>query len=323
MDSETTTTSQTQTTTTTTQTSEQHIYHRVESGGDVRTCWVCFNNEEDEPTLRWVQPCRCKGTTKWVHVFCLQRWFDEKQHGNPTVQVFCPQCNTEYKIKYPTLSHFHLIIDGVNKFIDKLSPIMTGALVIGCFYWSAVTIGGLTVWQVMGVSFKEGRNLFEKQDTFVLLIGLPTIPCALILARMIHWEEYLLRVWRQQSRRWWILRKIVGDHTPHSDTGIGADPNDQHATAVRVPLEIDAQLDFVSTTRLICGALLLPTFAAACGRLFFSDVTGSPLKRTVMGGMVFVGVKGVLHMYHRQQQYVRLAQREIEDFHEEPASSSL
>ena len=30
---------------------------------------------------------RCRGTTKWVHQACIQRWIDEKQKGNSTQQV--------------------------------------------------------------------------------------------------------------------------------------------------------------------------------------------------------------------------------------------
>ena len=46
---------------------------------------------------------RCRGTTKWVHQTCLQRWVDEKQRGNSTTKVSCPQCNTEYLILFPKL----------------------------------------------------------------------------------------------------------------------------------------------------------------------------------------------------------------------------
>jgi len=34
---------------------------------------------------------------------CLQRWVDEKQRGNSTAKVLCPQCNTEYLIIFPKL----------------------------------------------------------------------------------------------------------------------------------------------------------------------------------------------------------------------------
>ena len=71
-----------------------------------RTCWVCFATVEDDRSAEWVRPCRCRGTTKWVHQMCLQRWIDEKQRGNSMAKVMCPQCNAEYSITYPELGKF-------------------------------------------------------------------------------------------------------------------------------------------------------------------------------------------------------------------------
>lgn len=83
-------------------------------------CWVCFATDEDDYSACWVSPCRCRGTAKWVHQECLQRWVDEKQQGSSggesfwcsnelfstfsplfLVKVSCPQCNAEYIIVYP------------------------------------------------------------------------------------------------------------------------------------------------------------------------------------------------------------------------------
>ncbi|XP_072335193.1 E3 ubiquitin-protein ligase MARCHF5 isoform X2 [Scyliorhinus torazame] len=69
-----------------------------------RSCWVCFATDEDDRTAEWVRPCRCRGSTKWVHQACLQRWVDEKQRGNSTARVACPQCNAEYLIVFPKLA---------------------------------------------------------------------------------------------------------------------------------------------------------------------------------------------------------------------------
>lgn len=71
-----------------------------------KTCWVCFATEDDDSSTPWVRPCRCKGTTKWVHQLCLQRWIDEKQKGKSTSKVACPQCNTEYIIVFPKLGKY-------------------------------------------------------------------------------------------------------------------------------------------------------------------------------------------------------------------------
>lgn len=31
-----------------------------------RYCWVCFATEEDDKAAQWVQPCLCRGSSKWV-----------------------------------------------------------------------------------------------------------------------------------------------------------------------------------------------------------------------------------------------------------------
>lgn len=45
---------------------------------DVRQCWVCYVNEEELPHAVWLRPCRCRGTLRWVHDRCLQRFIDER-----------------------------------------------------------------------------------------------------------------------------------------------------------------------------------------------------------------------------------------------------
>lgn len=71
-----------------------------------RHCWVCFATEGDDRSAEWVCPCRCKGSTKWIHQACLQRWLDEKQKGNSMGSVNCPQCGTEYRIVFPKLGEY-------------------------------------------------------------------------------------------------------------------------------------------------------------------------------------------------------------------------
>lgn len=95
------------------------LFHR-------RSCWVCFATVEDDYDAKWVKPCRCRGTTKWVHQTCLQRWVDEKQKGNSSAEVYCPQCGTRYIIVFPefgrsTPSHQPVCIYVVNTLTIHLS----------------------------------------------------------------------------------------------------------------------------------------------------------------------------------------------------------
>ncbi|VDL64655.1 unnamed protein product [Hymenolepis diminuta] len=36
------------------------------------------------PDQQWIHPCRCRGSSKWVHQDCLQRWIDEKHRLDPS-----------------------------------------------------------------------------------------------------------------------------------------------------------------------------------------------------------------------------------------------
>lgn len=112
---------------------------------DGRYCWVCFATDEDDKMAAWVQPCKCSGTTKWVHQSCLQRWVDEKQKGNAFKRVNCPQCRTEYIIVFPEMGTFVSILEGIDSIIKRLSPFLAAGVIVGSLYWTAVTYGAVTV----------------------------------------------------------------------------------------------------------------------------------------------------------------------------------
>uniref|UniRef100_A0A8C6YDW7 E3 ubiquitin-protein ligase MARCHF5 n=2 Tax=Naja naja TaxID=35670 RepID=A0A8C6YDW7_NAJNA len=229
-----------------------------------RSCWVCFATDEDDRTAEWVRPCRCRGSTKWVHQTCLQRWVDEKQRGNSTARVACPQCNAEYLIVFPKLGPVVYVLDLADRLISKACPFAAAGIMVGSIYWTAVTYGAVTVMQVVG--HKEGLDVMERADPLFLLIGLPTIPVMLILGKMIRWEDYVLRLWRKYSNKLQILNSIF--------PGIGC-------PVPRIPAEANPLADHVSATRILCGALVFPTIATIVGKLMFSSVN-SNLQRTIL-----------------------------------------
>ncbi|ELT96650.1 hypothetical protein CAPTEDRAFT_219527 [Capitella teleta] len=264
---------------------------------DEKTCWVCFATEEDDREAAWVRPCRCKGTNKWVHQMCLQRWIDEKQAGNSTAKVSCPQCNTEYLIEYPKLGTVLYVLDLADRLIFKVCPIVAGGVFLGSVYWTAVTYGAVTVMQVLG--HKEGLNVMERADPLFLLIGLPTIPMMLILGKMVRWEDFFLKLWRKHSSKLPLLSYIFKESGNY----------------LRTPADTTSISDPLSATRVLCGALIMPTIATTVGKLMFSSVN-SNFQRTLLGGIAFVILKGALRVYFKQQQYIRQAQRRIPDYHD-------
>lgn len=270
-----------------------------------RYCWVCFASEDDDRDATWVRPCRCKGTTKWVHQNCLQRWIDEKQKGNSSAKVSCPQCNTEYIIVFPPYGSVVYIMDVADRMIYRVCPFIAAGIVVGSIYWTAVTYGAVTVMQVLG--HKEGLGVMEQADPLFLLVGLPTIPILLILGRMVRWEDYLLRLWRRHSPQFPLMKYFA--------------PWRRVDCPERVPVEHAPLSDPVSATRILCGALMLPTIATVCGKILF-DTVPSNLQRTILGGVAFVTIKGMMKMYYKHQQYIRQVHREIVDFDETFSESS-
>ncbi|OAD61310.1 E3 ubiquitin-protein ligase MARCH5 [Eufriesea mexicana] len=260
---------------------------------DKRYCWVCFATDEDDATASWVKPCHCRGSTKWVHQGCIQRWVDEKQKGHADARVACPQCNTEYIIVHPNMGPLVVVLDTIDGVIFWICPFISTSIAVACIYWIAVTYGAVTVMQVFG--HKDGLAMMERADPLILLVGLPTIPITLVLGKMLRWEKLALHLLRRHAYEIPILRQFF---------------------ASRVQSEnVPPMSDSVSIARIICGALLLPSIASICGKIFFGSIH-SNFQRTLLGGIAFITIKGAFKIYHKQQQYIRQCQRRIMDYTE-------
>jgi len=267
---------------------------------DEKNCWVCFASEEDDPSASWAHPCKCRGTTKWVHQACIQRWIDEKQKGNTSIKVECPQCGSTYVIKFPKPTFFVAILDSGDRLIQKLCPIITGGVCVGSIYWTMVTFGAVTVMQTYG--HDRSVIVMERADPMLLLVSLPLIPVGLIIGQMIRWEETVLHFLRVSVPKTPIVRSIMPSFAYRPDhTGIQS----------RIP----PMTDPISLTRIFCGALFFPTVATFLGASLYKSVP-SQFKRTILGGLTFVVVKGLLKIYHKQHQYIRQCQKQILDHNE-------
>ena len=93
---------------------------------------------------------RCRGTSKWVHQACIQRWVDEKQKGNFMAAVECPQCATKYVIHLPSGSYFVSLLDKGELIIGRSSGYIAAGVCVGAVYWTCVTYGAVTLMQTMG-----------------------------------------------------------------------------------------------------------------------------------------------------------------------------
>lgn len=281
---------------------------------DLKYCWVCFATHEDDRNALWVQPCLCRGTSKWVHQACLNRWIDEKQKGNAFTQVACPQCNTKYFIVYPYRGLLVSLLDTIDTAVYKLCPFVAAGVVLGSMYWCAVTYGAVTVMVVIGR--ENGLQVMREVDAIVLLLGLPAIPVVLILANMVTWEDRVLTLLRRHVSELPLMRYVLPSFAL-SDPSMVDSSGGSGVTAGSLP----PLTSTVSATRVLCSALVLPSLATLCGRYLFPSMRSS-LQRTLVGGVTFIVIKGILKIYHKQQKFVMQRRRRVLDFADRPPSTS-
>jgi E3 ubiquitin-protein ligase MARCH5 len=197
---------------------------------------------------------------------------DEKQQGNSSIEVACPQCSSTYIIVYPKSGMFVRLLDIFDRIINKACPFLAGGILVGSVYWTAVTYGAVTIMQVLG--HKEGLNVMEKADPLIMLIGLPTIPVMLMLGRLIRWEDALLKFWRKHSTKLPLFNLIL----PNSNQYLPRMPAVAHSS----------NSDPVSFTRTICGGLILPTIATIVGKLLFQRINSNFQRSIIVSILGFI-----------------------------------
>ncbi|CAG9764529.1 unnamed protein product [Ceutorhynchus assimilis] len=274
-------------------------------------CWVCFATEEEDREAAWVKPCKCRGTTKWVHQSCLQRWVDEKQKGGNMGKVLCPQCQTEYIIIFPNMGTVVHILDATDKFINQSCPFIAAGIVVTGLYWCSVTYGAITVMQVIGQ--KEALAIMGEADPLILLVGLPAIPIALVMGKLIRWEEAVLYFMRKFFNKIPLIRRIPLFRIDIERTTLPASSLENNLP----PISINGP---ISTTRVLCGALILPTIASVIGKNLFDSIK-SNFHKTLLGGLVFITFKGCLKIFHKHQNYIKRCYRQILDYTESNISA--
>ena len=70
---------------------------------DPPECRICFEEEKEYDPFVW--PCRCKGTSKYVHKSCLDQW----RYGNIDAPAFeiCMECSYKYRFRHEYPYEFH------------------------------------------------------------------------------------------------------------------------------------------------------------------------------------------------------------------------
>ena len=79
---------------------------------EIKECRICLEDEEDDSKL--IIPCKCKGTHKYVHKYCLHKWRHTNDDDITNVQILynrrerCGICKTRYREKkiYPMETYY-------------------------------------------------------------------------------------------------------------------------------------------------------------------------------------------------------------------------
>ena len=66
--------------------------HEVVTEEEEDRCRLCLEGEDDGPL---VQPCACRGSIKWIHEHCLNKW--RCTSSNEDAAYRCGQCLDEYR----------------------------------------------------------------------------------------------------------------------------------------------------------------------------------------------------------------------------------
>jgi E3 ubiquitin-protein ligase MARCH5 len=169
-------------------------------------------------------------------------------------------------------------------------------------YWCATSYGALALFQIVGL--EGGIDTLKQTDSLILGFVLPLIPTALITSRFVNWQLHGLHVWR----KYWP--KLKGWMGYENNEG-----NQRRSEPQRKPAQVNKPgADAVSMSRIVIGALALPSCAALLGYTLYGNLMESYTKRSLLGGLTFVLVKGIVKMYYQEQQYIRQSQRRILDY---------
>ena len=75
--------------------------------GEPKTCRICFDTstaEYDPEVGRLLSPCRCRGSSKYVHEGCLNQW--RIISANSKSYYECNTCGYKYKFRRLALSRW-------------------------------------------------------------------------------------------------------------------------------------------------------------------------------------------------------------------------
>lgn len=134
-------------------------------------CWICRQPKQQQTEERWIEPCGCIGTTRWVHEDCASSWVAEKRYI-PT----CPMCLSEFSFVSPPIPRIASFGITLGRFYSKVL-LPYSLLGVG---WAAYVL--LTTHGLSFIAASTGSLHLVRRSKVRLLVGAPLIPISVLSA---------------------------------------------------------------------------------------------------------------------------------------------
>ncbi|XP_054269786.1 E3 ubiquitin-protein ligase MARCHF5-like [Macrosteles quadrilineatus] len=248
-----------------------------------RLCYICLGEDgEDE---RWVSPCKCSGSLKWVHQSCIVLWVREQEATRPFTPAFCSQCRTPLRL-IPQRSLLVSTMDIINKNVYHIYKYYAFWIFgIGVLDTVFCTFAVYAQSQVYGLD--ATLNALCASTHFHQSMLSMHFTAMSLVAINLPWEKLLLRE-LQNLGRLPALKWIFPEEIP---------------VRYRIIKKVDVLNVVITST-------LHPVVARVIGNFIFPFVE-SNLQRVLLGGLSFLAVKWVLSMYLQHKKELRLKKMRI------------
>ena len=172
---------------------------------DENECRICFELEtEDDP---FIYPCKCKGTSKYVHTSCLNSW-RTLNRDNEAFKI-CMECRTEYDI----INEFPM--ENVKLFFCCRKMIQSYCInyligsTLGVFIWIIEAYGDNYFFlRMMDGNFQNDGVLIKiiKEDSLAPQIFYFSL--ALFIQNIVFYIYYLIKVKKSVHRFFIYYQKM-------------------------------------------------------------------------------------------------------------------
>jgi hypothetical protein len=128
---------------------------------NINSCRICLEEEENIETL--INPCKCSGSSNYVHVSCLQDWI--RLSHNPEAKKKCMECKTDYNfIRNDTVVDIFIDITNLTQYLFNHMGFCTVISMLIDFYDFSQN------YKIINYIFKYDANYFTDYDILNFIV---------------------------------------------------------------------------------------------------------------------------------------------------------